>query len=176
MPIEVGTLLDGKVTKITAFGAFVALPEGKSGLVHISEISTDYVTDVHEHLSEGQEVKVRVVKIDENGRLSLSIRQANDPTEQRNFAKRDDRKAGRRAKDEFRGNRRKLEKSDRAYTNVQDFSTPPPTFDEKRETPASPDFEDMMSRFKARSDDKISDLNQSFAAKRGSPTKSRRRG
>ena len=60
MPLEVGTIVEGKVTGITKFGAFVALPEGKSGLVHISEIANSFVSDVHEHVQMGQTVKVRV--------------------------------------------------------------------------------------------------------------------
>lgn len=74
--IEVGVILDGKVTGITKFGAFVALPGGKSGLVHISEIAYSYVSDVNDFLSEGQDVKVKVINIDENHRINLSIKQA----------------------------------------------------------------------------------------------------
>ena len=73
MEFGVGSILEGKVTGITKFGAFVSLPENKSGLVHISEIAYSYVNDVAEHLSVGQEVKVKVIGIDENGRIQLSI-------------------------------------------------------------------------------------------------------
>ena len=78
MGIEVGSILDGKVTGITKFGAFVALPGNRSGLVHISEIAYSYVNDVHDVLSEGQEVKVKVIGIDANNRINLSIKQALD--------------------------------------------------------------------------------------------------
>lgn len=74
-----GSVVEGKVTGITKFGAFVSLPGGKSGLVHISEIAYSYVSDVKEHLKEGQEVKVKVIGIDENGRINLSIKKAMDP-------------------------------------------------------------------------------------------------
>lgn len=74
--IEVGAILEGKVTGITKFGAFVSLPGGKSGLVHISEIAYSYVSDVSDHLSDGQEVKVKVISIDENNRINLSIKKA----------------------------------------------------------------------------------------------------
>ena len=74
--IEVGAILEGKVTGITKFGAFVSLPGSKSGLVHISEIAYSYVSDVNDHLSEGQDVKVKVINIDENNRINLSIKQA----------------------------------------------------------------------------------------------------
>ena len=79
MELGVGSILDGKVTGITKFGAFVSLPEGKSGLVHISEIAYSYVNDVKDHLTEGQEVKVKIIGIDESGRINLSIKKAMDP-------------------------------------------------------------------------------------------------
>ena len=69
MGIEVGSILDGKVTGITNFGAFVSLPGNRSGLVHISEIAYSYVNDVHDHLAEGQEVKVKVIGIDQANRI-----------------------------------------------------------------------------------------------------------
>ena len=62
MALEVGSIVEGKVTGITKFGAFVSLPEGKSGLVHISEIANSFVSDVHDHVQMGQTVKVRVLK------------------------------------------------------------------------------------------------------------------
>ena len=79
MEFGVGSVLEGKVTGITKFGAFVSLPEGKSGLVHISEIAYTYVNDVKDHLQEGQEVKVKVIGVDESGRINLSIKKAQDP-------------------------------------------------------------------------------------------------
>ena len=71
--------MDGKVTGITKFGAFVALPEGKSGLVHISEIAYSYVNEVSDHLREGQEVKVKIIGIDQSNRINLSIKQVEPP-------------------------------------------------------------------------------------------------
>lgn len=79
MGLEVGTVLTGKITGIKKFGAFVTLQEGRSGLVHISEIANDYVNDVNDHLQEGQEVKVKIIDIDENGRINLSIKKAQAP-------------------------------------------------------------------------------------------------
>lgn len=76
MGLEVDSILEGKVTGITKFGAFVALPEGKSGLVHISEIANSYVTDVNEHLQLGQTVKVKVINITPEGKINLSIKKA----------------------------------------------------------------------------------------------------
>ena len=75
MELEVGTILEGKVTSITKFGAFVALEGGRSGLVHISEIANTYVNDVHDFLQEGQTVKVKLLAI-KDGKLDLSIKKA----------------------------------------------------------------------------------------------------
>ena len=79
MEFGVGSIVEGKVSGITKFGAFVSLPEGKSGLVHISEIAYSYVNQVSDHLKEGQEVKVKVIGIDDAGRINLSIKKAVDP-------------------------------------------------------------------------------------------------
>ncbi len=77
--IIVGSIVDGKVTGITKFGAFVTLPGGKSGLVHISEISYAYVNEVSDHLHEGQEVRVKVIGIDQAHQINLSIKQVEPP-------------------------------------------------------------------------------------------------
>ena len=79
MEFGVGSIVDGKVTGITKFGAFVALPDGKSGLVHISEIAYSYVNEVSDYLHEGQEVKVKVISIDQANRINLSIKQCTPP-------------------------------------------------------------------------------------------------
>ena len=73
MELTVGAILEGKVKSITNFGAFISLPEGKSGLVHISEVANAFVSDVHQHLTEGQDVKVMVIGT-ENGKINLSIK------------------------------------------------------------------------------------------------------
>lgn len=79
MEFGVGSIVEGKVSSITKFGAFVSLPDGKSGLVHISEISYAYVNDVHDHLTEGDTVKVKVIGIDDSGRINLSIKKTAPP-------------------------------------------------------------------------------------------------
>ena len=79
MEFGVGSILEGKVTGITKFGAFVALPEGRSGLVHISEIAYSYVNEGSDHLQEGQQVKVKVIGIDDNNRINLSIKKVTEP-------------------------------------------------------------------------------------------------
>jgi len=80
MPVSVGEIVEGTVTGITNFGAFVQLPEGKSGLVHISEISHDYVEKVADYLKKDQKVKVKVLSVSKEGKISLSIRQAKPKT------------------------------------------------------------------------------------------------
>lgn len=74
MPPEVGSVVGGKVTGISKFGAFVQIEGGKSGMVHISEISNSYVSDINEFLKDGQEVRVKIIGIDEKGRINLSIK------------------------------------------------------------------------------------------------------
>ena len=80
MPVTVGKVVEGTVTGITNFGAFVELPEGESGLVHISEISDDYVEKVTDYLKKDQKVKVKILSISKDGKISLSIRQAKPKT------------------------------------------------------------------------------------------------
>ena len=84
MELTVGAVLDGKVKSITNFGAFISLPEDKTGLVHISEVANTYVSDIRQHLTEGQDVKVVVLSLD-NGKVNLSIKRLEE--------KRDDRPA-----------------------------------------------------------------------------------
>ena len=78
MQLEVGAILEGKVTGITKFGAFVALPEGKSGLVHISEIANTYVSEVRDYVQDGQSVKVKVIGISPDGKINLSMKKAEE--------------------------------------------------------------------------------------------------
>ncbi len=80
MELSIGTLFEGKVKTITNFGAFVQFDGNKSGLVHISEVAPGFVNNIREHLTEGQDVRVKLIGIDANGRISLSIRQATEPT------------------------------------------------------------------------------------------------
>ena len=134
MEFGVGSVLEGKVTGITKFGAFVSLPEGKSGLVHISEIAYSYVNDVKDHLKEGQEVKVKVICIDENGRINLSIKKAMDPPPRPAGQGRPMGRPGGHTGGGFRG----------------------------KPAPAEPaSFEDRLKQFMAASDSKLSELRQS---------------
>ena len=74
--LEIGSVVEGKVSGLTNFGAFVSLPDGKSGMVHISEVSSSFVKDIHEALQVGQDVKVKVIGISDEGKISLSIKRA----------------------------------------------------------------------------------------------------
>jgi S1 RNA binding domain protein len=76
MDWEIGEILEGKVSGITKFGAFVALPGGKSGLVHISEVANAFVSDVSEHVQVGQTVKVKLLSVTPEGKINLSIKRA----------------------------------------------------------------------------------------------------
>ena len=134
MEFGVGSVLEGKVTGITKFGAFVSLPEGKSGLVHISEIAYSYVNDVKDHLKEGQEVKVKVIGIDENGRINLSIKKDKEPPPRPARQRRPMGRPGGHTGGGFRG----------------------------KPAPAEPaSFEDRLKQFMAASDSKLSELRQS---------------
>ncbi|WP_010246285.1 S1 domain-containing RNA-binding protein [Acetivibrio cellulolyticus] len=79
MLVEVGKIVEGKVSGITNFGAFVQLSNGQTGLVHISEVAEEYVKDIKAHLNENQVVKVKIISVDKNGKISLSIKKALDP-------------------------------------------------------------------------------------------------
>ena len=138
--IGVGAVLDGKVTGITKFGAFVALPEGKSGLVHISEIAYSYVNEVSDHLHEGQEVKVKVIGIDQAKRINLSIKQV-EPPPQRAPRQGGDRRSGGGGRPPRQGG----------------GGGRPAGF--VRQAPKEPtDFEDRLKQFMQSSDSKLSEL------------------
>lgn len=76
MPVEVGSVVEGVVTGITNFGAFIQLPGGETGLVHISEIADVYVKDINEFLKQNDKVEVKVISVDPRGKIGLSIRKA----------------------------------------------------------------------------------------------------
>ncbi len=79
MPLEVGSVVEGTVTGITSFGAFVELPEGNTGLVHISEVANTYVTDVRQHVQERAKIRVKILNFNEKGKYDLSIKQVDNP-------------------------------------------------------------------------------------------------
>lgn len=148
MQIEVGTILEGKVTGIAAFGAFVELNGEKTGLVHISEVSSEYVNDVKDHLKEGQVVKVKVIGMD-NGKISLSIKQANPDNDSKKESGKDNR-------DRRRNDRRRSEKGPKR---------PPEEFVFGKSS-SDMSFDDMLQKFKQDSDEKFQDLKRSNEGKR----------
>lgn len=131
MDIQKGEVLPGKVTGITKFGAFVQLAPGKSGLVYISEIANTFVSNVADFLSVGQEVQVKVIGIDEQGRINLSIKQAQPRPE-----------SSQHTPKPFQ------------YQHSPREIQPMP---EPETVPGDPDFEDKLKRFMKDSEGKLSD-------------------
>ena len=160
--LEVGAIVEGKVTGLTTFGAFVSLPDGKSGMVHISEVSNTYVKDIKEFLKEGQDVKVKVVGISPEGKISLSIRKAQENSgEESDGGNRRGEKGDRN--DRPRGERQKGDRprNDRPR-NANVWQGQP-----KQQSDSAMSFEDMMARFKQVSDEKMTDLKRSTDSKHG---------
>ena len=159
MDLQVGSILEGKVTTITKFGAFVALEGGKSGLVHISEIANTFVNDVHDFLQEGQTVKVLVLST-ENGKINLSIKKALPPQERP--APRGPRPApagdGPRPAQQSRPAQQARPAQQRSFARAPQ-QTLAPTADQS--------FEDKLKQFLSSSEGKMADLNRSIDGKRG---------
>ncbi len=135
MQLAVGSIVEGKVTGITKFGAFVELPGGKTGMVHISEVARAYVNEIRDYVTENQLVKVKVLKIQDDGKISLSIKQAAEkpaPSGKKQDGTSRPRYSGKPDQIDF-NNKKKNE-------NLS--------------------FEDMLTKFKQTSDDKMSDLKK----------------
>jgi len=147
MQLEVGAVLEGKVSGITKFGAFVDLSEGKTGMVHISEVAPVFVNDIHDHLTIGQEVKVKVLAISEEGKISLSIKKAMAPAEGDNGGNASHRNNGQHGSSQRRQSRPPVQSAGR-----------PGRFEWQSSRNEPSDFEDMMSHFKAASDDRMGDF------------------
>ena len=172
MELTVGTVLEGKVKSITNFGAFIALPENKTGMVHISEVANAYVSDIRAHLTEGQEVKVVIIG-NENGKINLSIKRL-EPKPQRennggrpNFQRREGGNFQRREGGNFRpaaAPRREGNSYQNQNRPQHAAPTPPPA-------PKSADqlFEEKLKAFMSESDSKLSSMRADHR------TKSRRR-
>ncbi len=149
MQLEVGSVLEGKVTGIAKFGAFVEVANGVTGMVHISEVSSSFVNDIHDHLTEGQTVKVKVLSVEENGKIALSIKKAEAP----DSAKHTPRPAASGAK-------RETAQRKRAPRPVAEPVTRPGDAAWEPRPAASGSFEEMMSRFKQDSDEKLSGMKK----------------
>ncbi len=136
MELSVGQIVEGKVTGITNFGVFLDLGGGKSGMVHISEVARTYVNDINEFVKIGDETKVKILSIGEDGKISLSIKRALEPEKSPENRERRERRA----------------------------PAPPPkpdgsyTWAPKKQEPQS--FEEMMNRFKQTSDEKFSEMKR----------------
>lgn len=142
MAVEIGSVYEGAVTGLTKFGAFVKLQDGTVGLVHISEVADEFVSDISEKLTVGDSVKVKVIEINENGKVSFSIK---------------------KAVSEEKPKPKKPKPRDGAGKGWKGAPA------QNQNGPMS--FEDMMARFKAQSDDKMSDLKRNTDKRSGSRRK-----
>ena len=174
MEPQAGMILEGKVTSITNFGAFVSLENHRSGLVHISEIANTYVSNVRDYLEEGQTVKVLVLSAD-NGKINLSIKKALSRSDSNpppasgggngNGIEQSNENAGRTPNPNY--TRRPASSRPARPASAQRMSggrqpkesTLPPSGDQA--------FEDKLKRFLSSSEGKIADLNRGIDGKRG---------
>lgn len=138
MQLEVGMVLEGKVTGITKFGAFVELPGGRTGMVHISEVAATFVKEIRDYVSENQVIKVKILNISEDGKISLSMKRAVDPPPRTGNSAPRQQRPGRPGNYEWQSRRNE-----------------------------GGTFEEMMSRFKQTSDEKMLDLKRCMESKRG---------
>ena len=191
MELTVGAVLEGKIKSITNFGAFVSLPENKTGMVHISEVANAYVSDIRQHLTEGQDVKVMVIGT-ENGKINLSIKRL-EPKPQREggFQRREGGNFQRREGGFQNREGGNFQRKDGGFQNREGGSFQPREktgYQQNRENrdnrpqrapvqPAAPKtadqlFEEKLKAFMTESDSKLSGMRQ-YADQRG---RSRRRG
>ena len=161
MELTVGAILDGKVKSITNFGAFVALPENKTGMVHISEVANSYVSDIRQHLTEGQDVKVVVIGVD-GGKVNLSIKRLEPKPQRENAPRTNNFRPGNGPRRDAapQGQNQPVQNQNRAPR----VPTPPPA-------PKTADqlFEEKLKAFMSESDSKLSSIRADHR------TKSRRR-
>ena len=166
MELTVGAVLEGKVKSITNFGAFIALPENKTGMVHISEIANAYVSDIRQHLTEGQDVKVVVINMDPAGKINLSIKRLEPKQPREGGAQRGERGGFRKDQGQsnggYSGNARP--QANRSGPQRDAAPVPPPA-------PKTADqlFEEKLKAFMSESDNKLSSMRADHR------TKSRRR-
>ena len=137
MQLQVGMVIEGKVTGITKFGAFVALPEGKSGLVHISEIANTFVNDVHDYVQDGQTVKVKIIGIGDDGKINLSIKKADEHAPQQRQDRRPPRPASASQTRQYGGPRQAVPRANGPTGDVS--------------------FEDKLKQFMQESDSRMAD-------------------
>ena len=151
MQLEVGKIYEGKVTGITKFGAFVELEPGTTGMVHISEVANTFVNEIRDHLTEGQQVKVKVLNVTDDGKISLSIKKAVDNPPPRRDFKKDGNGGGR----SFNGNRNNNNGGNRSGgrpnnnkpaggRSNNNAGGPPPQFAADNQRSGDASFEDML--------------------------------
>ena len=158
MELTVGAILEGKVKSITNFGAFISLPEGKTGMVHISEVANAYVSDIRQHLTEGQDGKVMVIGL-ENGKINLSIKRLEPKPQRENGGNRN-------------GNYRNAPRQDGGnYRSAPQGQNRPQRAPVQPAAPKTADqlFEEKLKAFMSESDSKLSSMRADHR------TKSRRR-
>ena len=153
MQLNVGDIVEGKVTGLTNFGSFVKVASGEVGMVHISEVASSYVKDIKEHLAEGQDVKVKVLAVNEAGKISLSIKQA------------EPKPAEPREKREFRGDRGNDRGGDRKPAGKPRRNSPP-VWQGNRQEEKPQSFEDMMAKFKQTSDERQAGMKKPAESRR----------
>ncbi len=172
MQFEVGTILEGKVTGILKFGAFVDLGEGKSGMVHISEIAPTYVNDIKDHVTEGQTVKVKIIGISDDGKISLSMKRAlpredgRPPQRQQHQRQRPapEQMAAKDKDPEPRPQHHPAKKPiKKEHVSIEDLEYAY----EPKSAVTDAGFEDMLSKFKMSSEDRMSGLKTVDVKKRG---------
>ena len=139
MELEIGAIQEGKVTGITKFGAFVLLTGGKSGLVHISEIANAYVNDVNDYLKVGDAVKVKILSVNEAGKINLSIKQAQPSAPRPAYTPRPAQPAA------------------NAPRPANTYRSAPPRGGEVAPPTGDASFEDKLKQFMQQSDSKIND-------------------
>lgn len=167
MELTVGTVLEGKVKSITNFGAFVALPENRTGMVHISEVANAYVSDIRQHLTEGQDVKVVVIGC-ENGKINLSIKRLEPKPQRENAPRREGNNFRSNGLRRDAGNFQKDGDSQPGQGGYQNRPQRPPVQPVAPKT-ADQLFEEKLKAFMSESDTKLSSMRADHR------TKSRRR-
>ena len=144
MQLEVGKIYEGKVTGITKFGAFVELEPGTTGMVHISEVANTFVNEIKDHLTEGQTGKVKVLAVNDDGKISLSIKKAVDNPPPR-----------------------------REFNNKRPYNNNGGNKPQQEKAPQTPEaaFEDMLNKFKQNSEERMCDIKKNVDNKRRSQSR-----
>lgn len=157
MELEIGAVVEGKVKSLTKFGAFVLLPDHSTGMVHISEVAHTFVSDIHDHLAEGDSVRVMVIG-KENGKINLSIKRTIPRPQTERPARQPERPA-------------RPPRNDRPSSPSNSYERRRSAPSEQPVAPQQKSFDDMLKQFMTESDSKMSSIRQYSERK----TKNRRR-